>query len=243
MNQRLLQHRTVVDFPSKLRTEHRQVFFLCQDRRLKELTFQSEEDHKAQERMQEMIEKLQNKIKTYKRQVEEAVSGHLLPHHEKLSCFLVRTERLKSALCSVVLQEEIAAVNLAKYRKVQHELEDAEERADAAENTLGKLRAKNRSSVSQTRQMPPPPPGPNGPTGPAVSESDSRITGATGARLFDLAPQQLVRAKSLNLIPNLPPSQASEGAVVRARGTMKKHLVWPRTLWLVLGAAQNWSLF
>ena len=45
-----------------------------QDRRLKELTFQSEEDHKAQERMQEMIEKLQNKIKTYKRQVEEAVS-------------------------------------------------------------------------------------------------------------------------------------------------------------------------
>ena len=68
-----------------------------------------------------------------------------------------------------MLQEEIAAVNLAKYRKVQHELEDAEERADAAENTLGKLRAKNRSSVSQTRSMPPPPPGPNGPTGPMVS--------------------------------------------------------------------------
>ena len=67
-----------------------------------------------------------------------------------------------------MLQEEIAAVNLAKYRKVQLELEDAEERADAAENTLGKLRAKNRSSVSQTRSMPPPPPGPNGPTGPMV---------------------------------------------------------------------------
>ena len=66
-------------------------------------------------------------------------------------------------------QEEIAAVNLAKYRKVQHELEDAEERADAAENTLGKLRAKNRSSVSQTRSIPPPPLGPNGPTGPMVS--------------------------------------------------------------------------
>lgn len=49
------------------------------------------------------------------------------------------------------LQEEIAALNLAKYRKVQHELEDAEERADMAENTLGKLRAKNRSSASATR--------------------------------------------------------------------------------------------
>ncbi len=45
-----------------------------QDRRLKELAFQSEEDRKAQDRMQDMIDKLQNKIKTYKRQVEEAVS-------------------------------------------------------------------------------------------------------------------------------------------------------------------------
>ena len=45
-----------------------------QDRRLKELAFQSDEDRKGQERMQDMIDKLQNKIKTYKRQVEEAVS-------------------------------------------------------------------------------------------------------------------------------------------------------------------------
>ena len=49
------------------------------------------------------------------------------------------------------LQEEIAAVNLAKFRKVQNELEDAEERADTAEGTLSKLRAKNRSSVSVSR--------------------------------------------------------------------------------------------
>ena len=40
---------------------------------------------------------------------------------------------------------------MAKYRKVQHELEEAEERADMAENTLAKLRAKNRSSLSTTR--------------------------------------------------------------------------------------------
>lgn len=45
-----------------------------QDRRLKELAFQADEDHKSQERTQDMIDKLQNKIKTYKRQVEEAVS-------------------------------------------------------------------------------------------------------------------------------------------------------------------------
>ena len=44
------------------------------DRRLKELAFQSDEDRKNQERLQDMVDKLQMKIKTYKRQVEEAVS-------------------------------------------------------------------------------------------------------------------------------------------------------------------------
>lgn len=51
----------------------------------------------------------------------------------------------------VASQEDLAAVNINKYRKVQAELEDAEERAEAAENTLQKLRAKNRSSVSCAR--------------------------------------------------------------------------------------------
>lgn len=51
-------------------------------------------------------------------------------------------------------QEEIAAINLAKFRKVQQELEDAEERADQSEGALQKLRAKNRSSVSAARASP-----------------------------------------------------------------------------------------
>ncbi|CAG2223442.1 MYH6_7 [Mytilus edulis] len=89
------------------------------DRRLKEIAFQADEDRKIQDRLQEMIDALNAKIKTYKRQVEEA--------------------------------EEIAAVNLAKYRKVQQELEDSEERADSADTALQKLRAKNRSSVSVQR--------------------------------------------------------------------------------------------
>jgi len=84
-----------------------------QDRRLKELAFQSDEDRKNQDRLQSMIDALQGKIKSFKHQAEEA--------------------------------EEIAAINLSKYRKVQHDLEEAEERADMAENTLTKLRMKNRS--------------------------------------------------------------------------------------------------
>jgi len=95
------------------------------ERRVKELQFQADEDRKNHERMQDLVDKLQQKIKTYKRQIEEA--------------------------------EEIAALNLAKFRKVQQELEDAEERADMAENVVAKLRAKNRSSASAGRAVSPVP--------------------------------------------------------------------------------------
>ncbi|PIO58973.1 hypothetical protein TELCIR_19576 [Teladorsagia circumcincta] len=88
------------------------------DRRCRELQFQVDEDKKSQERMYDLIEKLQQKIKTYKRQVEDA--------------------------------EGLAAQNLAKYRQLQHALEDAEERADAAENALAKMRLKNRSGSYRT---------------------------------------------------------------------------------------------
>ena len=42
------------------------------------------------------------------------------------------------------LQEEQANSYLSKCRKVQHELEEAEERADIAETQVNKLRAKSR---------------------------------------------------------------------------------------------------
>ena len=44
------------------------------ERRVKELQFQADEDRKNHERMQDLVDKLQQKIKTYKRQIEEAVS-------------------------------------------------------------------------------------------------------------------------------------------------------------------------
>jgi len=83
------------------------------ERRIKELEFQSEEDRKHHCHMQDLVEKLQQKLKLFKRQIEEA--------------------------------EEIAAMNLAKFRKTQVELEEAEERADLSEQALAKLRAMGRS--------------------------------------------------------------------------------------------------
>merc|ERR1711884_111952 len=84
------------------------------ERKIKELTYSQEEDRKNHERMQGLIDQLQGKIKSYKKQIEEA--------------------------------EEIAALNLAKYRQVQTNLSSAVERADVSEQSLAKSRARSRAS-------------------------------------------------------------------------------------------------
>lgn len=109
-----------------------------QDRQLKELQFQLEEDKKNHERLTDLVEKLQQKIKTYKRQVEEAVSFDLDP--TVLDIFI--------ELWILFFQEELASTNLAKYRQMQLQFDDCNERAEMAENSLAKMRAKNRSSAS-----------------------------------------------------------------------------------------------
>ena len=90
------------------------------ERRIKELTFAADEDRKNHERMQGLIDQLQGKIKSYKKQIEEA--------------------------------EEIAALNLAKYRQAQSTLATAEEQADLNEQALAKYKAKGRgASVALVR--------------------------------------------------------------------------------------------
>merc|ERR1719474_1719945 len=42
------------------------------ERRIKELSFQQDEDRKNHERMQALVDQLQGKIKSYKKQIEEA---------------------------------------------------------------------------------------------------------------------------------------------------------------------------
>lgn len=55
-------------------------------------------------------------------------------------------------LCSVwILQEEQANTHLGKFRKLQHELDEAEERADIAESQVNKMRAKSRDVGSKVR--------------------------------------------------------------------------------------------
>merc|ERR1719209_2695543 len=85
------------------------------ERKVKELIFSQEEDRKNQDRMSELASKLQQKIKTYKQQIEEA--------------------------------EEIAALNLAKFRKAQQELEETEDRAKLADSAMSDLRMTRSGSI------------------------------------------------------------------------------------------------
>merc|ERR1711910_243556 len=84
------------------------------ERSIKELTFAADEDRKNHERMQALIDQLQGKVKSYKKQIEEA--------------------------------EEIAALNLAKYRKVAGALGDAEASADANEQAMAMRKARAKSA-------------------------------------------------------------------------------------------------
>merc|ERR1711915_801266 len=84
------------------------------ERKVKELTFAADEDKKNHERMQALIDQLQGKVKSYKKQIEEA--------------------------------EEIAALNLAKYRKVAGALGDAAAEADANEQAAAMRKARARSA-------------------------------------------------------------------------------------------------
>ncbi|VDL76370.1 unnamed protein product [Nippostrongylus brasiliensis] len=69
--------------------------------------------------------------------------------------------------------EEVAATNLGKYRQLQAQLDDAEERADIAENALSKMRNKIRASASV---------GPAGPGGLMQSASSAVMRSTSFAR-------------------------------------------------------------
>merc|ERR1712102_76274 len=84
------------------------------ERRIKEMSYAADEDRKNQDRMQKLVGDLQDKIKSYKKQIEEA--------------------------------EEIAALNLSKFRNAQAQALDSAELADVNEKALAKAKAKARGA-------------------------------------------------------------------------------------------------
>merc|ERR1712147_356408 len=81
---------------------------------IKNMSYAADEDKKNATRMQGLVDGLQDKIKSYKKQIEEA--------------------------------EEIAALNLGKFRATQAQVADSGELADLNEKALAKAKAKARGA-------------------------------------------------------------------------------------------------
>ena len=80
------------------------------ERKFKEANYANDEDKKNLVRLSDSIDKLNSKVKSYKKAAEDA------------------TESASSAM--------------SRFRKVQHELDEANERAEMAEAAVNKARSK-----------------------------------------------------------------------------------------------------
>ncbi|XP_052774021.1 myosin heavy chain, striated muscle-like isoform X10 [Mya arenaria] len=117
------------------------------EQRVRELESEYDNEQRRHAETQKNMRKADRRMKELAFQADEDRKNQ-----ERLQELIDKLQnKIKTYKRQVEEAEEVAAINLAKYRKVQNELEDAEERADSAENALQKLRVKNRSSISVSR--------------------------------------------------------------------------------------------
>ncbi|PAA70003.1 hypothetical protein BOX15_Mlig001576g2 [Macrostomum lignano] len=113
------------------------------DRRLKELSFASEEERKAQTKLQELVEKLQSKVKTYKRQVEEA--------EEIAAINLAKFKKVQQDLEESEERADMAEQNFNKLRSKSRASASVARGASLAPNSAGgaAIRARSRGAMDE----------------------------------------------------------------------------------------------
>jgi chromosome segregation ATPase len=100
---------------------------------------------------QKNLRKSERRIKELAFQAEEDRKNH-----ERMQDLVEKLQqKIKTYKRQIEEAEEIAALNLAKFRKAQQELEEAEERSDLAEQALSKIRARGGRGGSVARAMSP----------------------------------------------------------------------------------------
>jgi len=110
--------------------------------KIRELEADLEGEGRRHQDAEKNFRRAERRVKELQFQVDEDKKNHDRMHDlvEKLQ------SKLKTYKRQVEEAEQLASGNLAKYRQLQHALEDAEERADTAENSLAKMRAKSRGA-------------------------------------------------------------------------------------------------
>lgn len=113
--------------------------------RVKELELELDGEQKRHAESVKTLRKNERRLKELVFQAEEDQKNQ----HRMQELVERLQNKLKAYKRQVEEAEEQANMNLAKYRKTVHELDDAEERADIAETALTKIRTKNRASFGK----------------------------------------------------------------------------------------------
>jgi chromosome segregation ATPase len=112
--------------------------------RIRELEQELDGEQRRQQDANKNLTKQDRRLRELQFQVDEDKKNF-----ERLQDLVDKLQqKIKAQMRQIQEAEELANVNLQKYRQIQHQLDDSEERADVAENSLSKMRAKNRSSAS-----------------------------------------------------------------------------------------------
>ncbi|XP_076274716.1 myosin heavy chain isoform X37 [Rhynchophorus ferrugineus] len=122
------------------------------EQRVRELENELDGEQRRHADAQKNLRKSERRIKELSFQAEEDRKNH-----ERMQDTVDKLQqKIKTYKRQIEEAEEIAALNLAKFRKAQQELEEAEERADLAEQAIAKFRAKGRAGSTARGASPAP---------------------------------------------------------------------------------------
>ncbi|XP_020707712.1 myosin heavy chain, muscle isoform X7 [Athalia rosae] len=122
------------------------------EQRVRELENELDGEQRRHADAQKNLRKSERRIKELSFQADEDRKNH-----ERMQDLVDKLQqKIKTYKRQIEEAEEIAALNLAKFRKAQQELEEAEERADLAEQAIAKFRTKGRGG-SAARGLSPAP--------------------------------------------------------------------------------------
>ncbi|XP_039292518.1 myosin heavy chain, muscle-like [Nilaparvata lugens] len=111
------------------------------EQRVRELENELDGEQRRHADAQKNLRKSERRIKELSFQADEDRKNH-----ERMQDLVDKLQqKIKTYKRQIEEAEEIAALNLAKFRKAQQELEEAEERADLAEQAIAKFRGKGRA--------------------------------------------------------------------------------------------------
>lgn len=119
--------------------------------RLSEAEKEIEKEQQKHTEAQKIIRKQERRIQELHFQLDEATK-----EHDKLNGLVDKLQHKMQGYKKQAMEaEEIAALNVGKYRKLQQELEESEARADLAESLSGQYRSNSRSSINRAESLQP----------------------------------------------------------------------------------------